>query len=93
MRLSNHYPRPCTVNWMKRRDPPASPRSLPEKFDHARRRRFGATTHNQCVEIRIVERLCSDTDTYRGAHGPVNLGQQPHVKDWLTRLPIRIFEC
>jgi hypothetical protein len=59
-------------------DPPASPRSLPKEFDQARRRRFGAAAPNQCVEMRIVERLCRDADAHRGTNGPAGQGGIGH---------------
>src|SRR5258707_10719334 len=75
-------------------DPPVSPQSQAQKFDHARRQRSDhvAAADNQCVEIRIAERLRRDADADRAADGPAGLGQQAHVVDWLVHLLIREFE-
>src|SRR5258707_15055011 len=45
-------------------DPPVSPQSQAQKFNHARRQRSNHVTaaDNQCVEIRIAERLRRDAE-------------------------------
>jgi len=64
--------------------------SLAQKFDQTRVNDPIAALPptNQCVEIRIVRRLCRDAGADRASHGAASLGQQTPVIDRLAHLPI-----
>src|SRR5262249_43158968 len=51
-----------------------------------------AATRDQCIEIRAAEPIRGNADAARCADGAAGLGQQTHVIDGLTELPVREFE-
>src|SRR6516225_2939576 len=64
----------------------------PATFLLVNRGGFGAAAHNQCVEIRTVERIHRDAHADPGTHGAARFIQQTQVIDRLAHLPIREFE-